>query len=214
MKGVVLGVVGVGGIGTFAVVGAGGGPNDYIGVTSRSPEAVYAAFSELGSEGEISIPVQEGGWGSRITQRIVKVPNEQVKLELAIDQEVLISAEVQLAPEGEGTKVAAELDINQRLVSQLMKEAGAPPMPTFAFQDFLIDEVFAQAMSEMMTRIEEGKPLLSLAETHARWGSDDRNDRARQASETWERDEAARPEKTPRPMMNPNDERLRPNGYR
>ncbi len=211
MKGVVLGVVGVGGIGTFAVVG-GGGPNDYIGVTSRSPAAVYAAFSELGHEGQVSIPVQEGGWGSRVTQRIVKVPNEQVKLELAIDDEVLVSAEVQLEPEGEGTKVAAELELNQRLMTRLMKEAGAPPMPTFAFQDFLIDQVFAQAMSEMMTRIEEGKPLLSLAETHARWGSDDR-DGPRRASGTWQQHQAARPEMSARPMMNPNAERLRPNGY-
>lgn len=210
MKGVVLGVVGVGGIGTVAVVGGGASVNDYVGVTSRPPAAVYAAFSDLGTEGEISMPVpDQGGWGSRLTQRIVKVPNEQVKLELAIDEEVLISAEVQLAPEGEGTKVAAELDVNQRMITRLMKEAGAPVMPSFAMQDFLIDQVFAQAMSDMMTRIEEGKPLLSLAETHARWGSDDNSGR-RQVSGTWEQHKAVRPERSARPMMNPNSERLRP----
>lgn len=214
MKGVMLGVMGVGGIGTFAVVGAGGGmPDDYVGVTSRSPEAVYAAFSQLGEEGELAIPMDTGeGWGSRITQRIVKVPNEQVKLELAVDDEVLISAEVVFAPEGEGTKVAAEFDFNKRMVSRLMSQAGAPPMPPFAYQDFLIDQVFASAMSEMMTRIEEGKPLLSLAETHERWGRDDRQG-ARSAGGTWKQHGATRPEKSARPMMNPNSERVRPNSY-
>ncbi len=207
MKGVVLGMVGVGGVGAFAVMGPGGGPDDFIGTTSKSPQAVYAAFSDLGREGEVSLPATPG-FNERIVQRVIKVPNEQVKLEVLVGDESLLSAEVQIAPEGSGSRIAAELDFNEQLINRIAREQGAPPMPTFAFQDFLIDQVFAQAMGEMVQRIEDGKPLLSLAATHDRWSSGDNGDGtfSHQSSPHVSRSpgRSARPQMDARPMLDPN----------
>lgn len=204
-----IGAVGVAGLGA-AVVGGGGGPNDFVGIVTKPPSAVYAAFSDLGPAGENSISLPDKrGWARKLTQRVVKIPNEQVKLELLVDDEPLITAEVQLNAEGAGTRIAAELDVNDRMLNELAKEAGAPPMPTFAFQDFLIDQVFAQAMGEMVERIETGKPLLSLADTHARWGSGSRSGSrsgtfSSSPSGSWQQREAVRPQLDARPSLNPN----------
>jgi hypothetical protein len=55
-----------------------------------------------------------------------------------------------------------------------VEESGAEfPVPSFVFQEFLIDQVFAQAMTETVERIERGQGVLSLADTHARWGRED-----------------------------------------
>ena len=122
MKGVMLGVVGIGGIGGAALMGAGGGgPDDFIRTVNRPPQAVYAAFSALGREGDVAIPTGNG-WGARVVQRVVKVPNEQVKLEVLVDGEALVTAEVRFAPDGTGTRVAAELDFNDRLLKRIVEE--------------------------------------------------------------------------------------------
>lgn len=208
MKGMVMGMVGVGACGTAVVMGGGGaGPNDYVATLSKPPSAVYAAFSNLAPEGETTVPSVDG-WGGRFVQRIVKVPNEQVKMEVEVDGEMLISAEVQLAPEGQGTRVAAELDFNAALLNKLMKEHGAEGIPTFAFQEFLLDQVFAQAMGEMTQRIESGEPLLSLAATRARWGSENSRTAASspgRASGTWEQRQAVRPQMSARPTLDPSE---------
>jgi hypothetical protein len=136
-----LGVVGVGGVGAAAYMGT-GGPDDFIAHVNKSPQAVYAAFSALGPEGEISLPGRNG-WGGVLKQRIVKVANEQVKIEVEVDGETLISAEVQLRPEGDGTRIAAELDFNKAAINDLVEDAGGAPIPTFAFEDYLLDQVFA-----------------------------------------------------------------------
>lgn len=198
MKGAILGAVGVAGVGVAVVGGGGGGPDDFVAVVGKPPATVYAAFSDLGPDGVTTVPTTYHQ-GMKLSQRIVKVPNEQVMYELAINDEPLVTAEVQFAAaENNGTRVAAELDLNQRLLNQLMREAGGPPMPAFFFQDFLIDQVFAQAMGEMVARIEEGRPLLSLAETHARWGSDDRGTFRETSSGT----RASRPQSSTRPQLN------------
>lgn len=213
MKGAIFGAVGVCGVGAVAL-GGGGGPDDFIGVLKKPPSAVYAAFSELGPAGEQNMQLPaEAGWPRKITQRVVKVPNEQVKLELLVDDQPLVTAEVQLSPEGEGTRLAAELDFNDALVRELMKEAGAPPVPTFAFQDFLIDQVFAQAMGEMVEMIETGKPLLPLADTHARWGGgEDGGSRpgtfSYQSEPAWQHRQAGRPQLHARPAIDPDAGRL------
>ncbi len=208
MKGMAFGVVGIGGVGAAAVMGGGSGPNDFIGNVSRPPEVVYAAFSQIAPAGELSLPSKDG-WGARFKQRIVKVANEKVKLEVLIDDAPLITAEVQFAPgENNGTRVAAELDFDADVLNKIIEEQGAPPIPGFAFQEFLIDQVFAQAMGEMVSHIESGKPLLSLAATHERWGGGDSPRRAvaTYRTETMIRQHgAARPQMSARPQLDPSD---------
>ena len=109
MKGLILGVMGVGAAGTAAYVGTSGNgmPDDFVGIVHKSPDKVYAAFSALGPEGVVTMPTPSG-WGSRIVQRIVKVPNEQVKIEISIDDQPLLTADVQMQPaEGGATQLAA-----------------------------------------------------------------------------------------------------------
>lgn len=210
MKGLVLSVIGAGGIGVAAYSNSGASmPDDYVGHVNKAPHAVYAAFSALGTEGETMFPGKDG-WGGRVTQRIVKVPDEQVKIELLVDDEALITAEVQMAPEEGGTRLAAELDLNTRLLNRIVADHGGAPVPTFALQDYLMDQVFAQAMGEMVERIEEGRPLLSLAATQARWGngggggSRPGRPAASASAGSWQQPEAARPQMDARPAIDPN----------
>ncbi len=223
MKGAIIGAVGVCGVGAAVVGGGGGQPDDFIAVVSKPPSTVYAAFEAIGPSGEKSelLPKKGGGTG-KITQRVVKVPNEQVKVEFLIDDEALLTAEVQLSPEGTGTRLAAELDFNDALLRRIMKEQGEEfPVPAFVFQDFLIDQVFAHAMTEMVEQIEAGKPLMSLADTHARWGRDE-SMRGGTFSHTssphhsgWQPRQSARPQLNPRPALDPDGVRQRPSepGY-
>ena len=209
MKGAILGAMGVAGVGAV-VVGGGGGPNDFIAVVSKPPSVVYAAFAQLGDAGDKTdtIPKKAGGV-AKLTRRVVKVQNEQVKFEFLIDGEALVTAEVQMAPEGSGTRLAAEFDFDDDLLRRMVKESGAEfPVPPIAFQDFLIDQVFAQAMKEAVDRIEAGQPLLSLADTQARWGSGS-TPRPGTFSEVsgpsrWQQYQATRPQLDTRPALNPN----------
>lgn len=201
-----LGVAGIGGVGAAAYVGSGGGPDDFVGHVNKSPQAVYAAFSALGPEGEISVPGQ-GGWGSTVKRRIVKVTNEQVKIEVEVKGEVLVSAEVQIAPEGDGTRLAAEIDFNTAAMNDLMREEGGPTVPRQIFEEYMLDQAFAQAMQEAVSRIEEGKPLVSLAATGARWGSDGSTHGSRPSGSrggSWQQRQAVRPQLEARPAIDPN----------
>jgi hypothetical protein len=218
VKGAIFGAVGVCGVGA-AVVGGGGGPDDFVAVVSKPPSAVYAAFADIGPPGEKSelVPKQGGGMG-KITQRVVKVPNEQVKVEFLIDDEALLTAEVQLSAEGSGTRMAAELDLNDALLRRIMEEQGEDfAIPSFAFQDFLIDQVFAHAMAETVERIERGQPLLSLADTHARWGRDNPTNlgtfsHTSEPHGAWQGRRAAGPQLNPRPALDLDAARQRPSG--
>ncbi len=218
MKGAIFGAVGVCGVGA-AVVGSGGGPDDFVAVVSKPPSAVFAAFADFAPAGEKSelVPKKGGGTG-KITQRVVKVPGEQVKVEFLIDDEALLTAEVQLSAEGSGTRLAAELDLNDGLLRRLMKEQGEEyVIPSFAFQDVLIDQVFALAMTEMVERIEKGQPLGSIADTHARWRDTPANlgtfsHRSEPYGSEWQGRRAAGPQLNPRPTLDPDAARQRPSG--
>lgn len=203
MKSIMFGVAGVGGIGAVAL-STGGGADDFTAVVSKPPAVVYAAFSELGPAGEIHFPTIDG-WGARLKQRVVKVQDEQVKLEILVDEEALITAEVQLAPDGEGTRLAAELDLNQSLLTRIMREQGVPTIPTMAFEDMLVDHAFGTAMREAVDRIERGTPLMSIWETHQRWGSANGSGTFsyRSPNGTW-REPAVRPQVVPRPALDPD----------
>ena len=221
MKGAIIGAVGVCGVGAAVVGGSGGGPDDFTAVLSKPPSVVYASFSHFGEVGEKShlVPNKMANKTTKLTQRIVKVPNEQVKLEFLIDDEALLTAEVQMEAEGQGTRLAAELDFNDGLVRRIMKEQGADfPIPPFAFQDFLIDQVFAAAMKEMVDSIEAGKPLLSLADTHARWGrgrgglTGTFSHTSRPYGADWAPPATTRPQMNAQPTLIPEVERQRPSG--
>jgi hypothetical protein len=209
VKGAIFGAVGVCGVGAV-VVGGGGGPDDFIAVVSKPPSAVYAAFAQLANAGNetVSIPKEAGGYGT-FTRRFVKVQNEQVKVEFLIDGQPLVTAEVQMAPEGTGTRLAAELDFDDDLLRRIVKETGAEmPVPPIAFQDFLVDQAFAQIMRESVERIEAGKPLLSLDDTHARWGSSG-SSRGGTFSEVsshsrWQQHQAVQPQLSTRPALDPS----------
>lgn len=210
MKGIVMGVVGLGGVGAAAYVGTGtGGPDDFIAHVNKSPQAVYAAFSALGPEGEIALP-GEKGWGSRVRQRITKTANEEVKLVVEVDGKELISAEVEMTPEGDGTRIAAEFDFDEQAMNALIREAGAEGLPSMAFEEWMMDQAFAEVMKGAVSRIEEGKPLLSLYETRARWGRDSSTPASgrtsgTRVSETWEQRQRTRPQLDARPALNPNE---------
>jgi hypothetical protein len=205
VKAIVMGVMGVGGVGAATYMGVGGGgPNDFIGHVNKSPQAVYAAFSAIGQEGEISVPGQRG-WGSRVKQRITKVANEEVKIEVEIDGRTLISAEIEVSPDGNGTRLAAELDFDKAAMNKLLAEAGGAEVPEFAMEEYMLDAMFAAAMRDAVERIEEGKPLLSLSETRSRWGSSPRSARpSTSVSGDRPRGERARPQMDTRPAIDPN----------
>jgi hypothetical protein len=203
--------MGVAGVGAVVVGGGGGGgPDDFIAVVSKPPSVVYAAFAQLGDAGDKTdtIPKKAGG-SAKLTRRVVKVQNEQVTFEFLIDGEALVTAEVQMTPEGQGTRLAAELDFNDPLLRRLVKEQGGEmPIPPIVFQDFLIDQAFAQVMKESVDRIEAGQPLLSLSDTQARWGSgsDPRPGTFSEVSgpSRWQQYQATRPQLDTRPALNPN----------
>ena len=204
--------MGVGAAGTAAYVGTSGNgmPDDFVGIVHKSPDKVYAAFAALGPEGVVTMPTSSG-WGSRIVQRIVKVPNEQVKIEISIDDQPLLTAEVQMRPaEGDATQLAAEFDVDLALLMRLAGDdaAGAAALPIMALPDGMIDQAFAMTMEEMVRQIEEGKPLTSLAETGTRWGSapSQRPGRAAvRADANWSAPDRVRPQADARPAVDPNE---------
>ncbi len=216
MKGAIIGGVGVCGIGAAVVGGAGGGPDDFIAVVSKPPSAVYAAFADLAPATDKSEMVhKKNGGASKLTQRVVKVPNEQVKFEFLIDDQPLLTAEVELAAEGSGTRLAAELDFDDEVLRAIVEESGAEfPMPSFVFQDFLIDQVFAHAMKDAVERIEKGRPLMSIADTHERWGRDSSGGTFSHSSSasSWRQREAVQPQMSARPTLDPDEARQRPSG--
>ena len=200
MKAIILGVVGIGGVGTAGYYGFGpSGPDDFIRTTAKAPQAVYAAFDRLGQTGETIVPSSNG---KRIVQRVTKVPNQQVKLELLVDETAVVTAEVQLTPDGTGTRIAAELDVDTSAINEAAGVPGGGGIPQFAFQDYLVDQVFARAMGEVVDRIEQGKPLLSLAATRARW--DHGGDRPRTSGASSVRPQSVRPQLDARPTLDPN----------
>jgi hypothetical protein len=218
MKGAIFGAVGVCGVGAAVVGGGGGAPDDFVAVVSKPPSAVYVAFADIGPPGDkTEIVPKKGGYAAKLTRRVIKVPNEQVKFEFLIDDEALLTAEVQMSAEGSGTRLAAEIDFNHVLLRQIVEESGAEfPVPSFVFQEFLIDQVFAQAMTETVERIERGQGVLSLADTHARWGREDGRSEtfshtSRPYGSGYSPRQSARPQMDASPTLDPDAARQRPN---
>lgn len=206
MKAIVLGLAGVALTGTVAVVGTGSsGPDDFVGTVNRPTAQVYAAFASMSREGYTAMP-ERGGWGARYMQRVTKVANERLLWEVMADQQTIASVDIRFAPEGEGTRVAAEFDIHQAPASASMDagaEDGGPAM-LLSLGETAIDMMLAQAMAGMMVDVEAGRPLPTLASSLAGWRPRDAaspNSTPNQA--IMEQRQATR--QAVRPMVDPNE---------
>jgi len=205
MRGAMLGAMAVCGAGGAAYVGVGGGPNDYVGIVNRSPQAVYSAFAaSMGPEGITSLPSRDG-WPGEFSQRVSKTAPEEVRLELVAKGTTIVTIEIDFAAEGEGaTRVAGEIDIDSAAMAQLADAEGADAMAMMAMGDGLIDMAFANAMGEMVEDVERGRPLANFAALSRGWGDSNSRVRSRANNSGDYRGERIRPDASTRPMVDPN----------
>lgn len=204
MRGLLFGMAAMGTGG--AAFWAGSAGPDFDRVIDRSPLAVYAAFSELAQEGEITEPATEET--PSLTRRVVKVHGTSITVEFLINDRPAVEAELNFepGPEGRGTRLTAEFDVDpQEFGSAFETEAG---VALALVPDSFIDNQFAQFMDEMVDDIEAGRPLAPL-------GLDDfgvRRERTAGSSVESRRFEAMRsqreavaPTARATPMVDPNE---------
>lgn len=212
MKAVILGVVAIGGIGTAGLHGLGkSGPDDFVRTTNKSPTEVYTALVGAGPAGDTVIRAH----GRRLVQRVTKVPNEKVKFELLVDSTPILSAEWQLSPDGTGTRIAAEADVDLEAIRRIADEEGVSDrsLPNFARSEDVVDAMFARSMDQTIDRLEQGKPIASLAAMRAQWSRDDDAPELAAASRRLEAmraqfdarsQQGTRPQLNTRPALDPN----------
>ena len=151
-----LAAMGVGGTAFWA-----GSPGpDFDRQLNKSPMEVYAAFSALGEEGEISQPGEDGA--PRVTRRVVKVPGESIEVEFLLENRPVLDVELNFEPgaEGRGTRLTAEFDIDAyELGSAFETEAG---IALSMVPNSYLDAQFASFMDDMADDIEAGRPLPPL----------------------------------------------------
>jgi hypothetical protein len=88
-----------------------------------------------GDAGDRLKSFHEGRGSGTLTRRFVKVQNEQVKFESLVNGEALVTAEVQMAPEGSGTRLAAEVRLRRRFAAADRRGIGREfPVPPIVFQ--------------------------------------------------------------------------------
>ena len=191
--------------GRGAAFWAGNAGPDFDRVIDRPPLAVYAAFSALAQEGEISEPATEGM--PSLTRRIVKVRGESITVEFLFNDRPAVEAELHFepGPEGRGTRMTAEFDVDpQEFGSAFETEAG---VALALVPDSFIDNQFAQFMGEMADDVEAGRPLapLGLDDFGVRRESQSGSSVAsrRREAELSQRDAVA-PTMRARPMVDPN----------
>lgn len=190
---------------------------DFDRVIDKPPINVYAAFSALGNEGSITEPGD--GDMPRMTRRITKVLGESLKLELLVDDRVVMEAELNFAPgpDGRGTRLTGEFDVNASAVGTAFEtEAG---VALSLVPDSYFDNQFAQLMDEMADDVEAGRPLdpLGLASTGVRRQqlSSPSSVEGRRAQMRSQQHQASAPTQRARPMVNPNQvarDHVRSNG--
>lgn len=190
---------------------------DFDRLIDRPPMNVYAAFSALGNEGTITAPAE--GETPRMTRRITKVMGQSVKLELLLDDRLVMEAELNFTPgpDGRGTRVTGEFDVNASAVgSAFESEAG---VALSLVPDSYFDNQFAQLMDEMADDVEAGRPLdpLGLADAGIRRQqlSSPASVEGRRAQMEQQQREASAPAQRARPMVNPNQvarQHVRTNG--
>jgi hypothetical protein len=210
MKGLILGVAGLGAVGGVAFVGGGKPPvDDYVGIVNRPPAEVYAALAAIGPEGVQTMPTVPGA--PRVAQKISREANKSVRVEVTLDDATLGSIEFQLQPaDGGKTQLAAEVDLDTAVLSDAMRRAGGPglPLPGGGMSESLLDRGFAIVMEQAVKQVNDGTlPLSGLAQAGRGWsgGPGGRGSSATMAAApTWNSGSAARPQASARPAVDPN----------
>jgi len=203
MRAMLLGLAAMG-VGGTAFWAGSPGP-DFDRQIARSPMEVYAAFSALGEEGEISEPGQDGA--PSVTRRVVKVPGESITLEYLLENRPVLDVELNFEPgaEGRGTRLTAEFDIDAyELGSAFETEAG---LALSMVPDSYLDAQFANFMDDMADDIEAGRPLppLGLQDSSVRRKrSTPGSVEGRRSQARMEQRAASAPMVRPRPMVDPD----------
>ena len=202
MKGMAFSMAALG-AGGLAIVGT--DSPDFDRTINRPPSAVYAAFSALGEEGEISEPSGRDGVPA-ITRRIEKESGESIRYQILFGDKPVVTADLNFeAAGGGGTRMTAELDLDAYAIgSAVESDAG---VALAMLPDSAIDHQFAQLMENMVEDVEAGRTLtpLGLGQSGVQWRNDGGTDpnarryRAQQAQR-----EAVRPMNRAQPMVDPN----------
>ena len=152
----------------MSLLGAGGiyllagspGP-DFDRVVNKPPMVVYAAFSALGPEGEIS-QGPTADMPHRVTRRVQKIPGRELHYQILVDDRPVIDADLHFAPgpDNKGTRLTAEFDMDAYpLGAAYETEAG---VALSMVPEGFIDQQFARFMDHRVADIEAGRPLPPL----------------------------------------------------
>lgn len=203
MKAVLCGIsaLGVGGI--YLLTGTPG--PDFDRTVSRQPLAVYAAFSALGPEGDVS----EGPTPRvphRIVRRIEKKLGESIRYEILCDDRPVVDIDVHFAalPENKGTRITAEIETHPIELGSAFETEGGVAL-SMVPQGF-IDMQFAHMMNDLADDVEAGRPLppIDLAHAGIRHAQDPTTVAGRRYESEVARREASAPSSRPTPMIDPN----------
>lgn len=202
MRAMLLGLAAMGAGGTAFWAGSPG--PDFDRQLTKSPMEVYAAFSALGEEGEISQPGEDGA--PSVTRRVVKVPGESIEIEFLLENRPVLDVALNFEPgaEGRGTRLTAEFEIDAyELGSAFETEAG---IALSMVPNSYLDAQFAGFMDDMADDIEAGRPLppLGLQESSVRRKRSAASSvEGRRSQMRMEQRAASAPMVRPRPMVDP-----------
>lgn len=179
---------------------------DFDRVIDRPPINVYAAFSTLGNEGTVTEPASSDM--PKMTRRITKVMGETLKLELLLDDRVVMEAELNFSPgpDGRGTRLTGEFDVNASAVGSAFETPAGVALSLVP--DSYFDNQFAQLMDEMADDVEAGRPLdpigLASAGVRRQQLSSPSSVEGRRAQMRSQQHRASEPTQRARPMVDPN----------
>lgn len=206
MKQILFSMAGLG-VGGAAFFGLSDGP-DFDRNVERPPMAVYAAFSRLAQEGDVTRrgdPDKEGRVRT-ITLRTEKVRGESIHYEIILDDRPVITADLGFAPadeSGDTTRMTAEIDIDTYDLGSAFETEGGVLLSMVPESYF--DNQFARMMDDMAEDVEAGRPLrpltLGRAGVRRQRASADVDDRRADAAR--ERRAAVRPMMRAEPMVDP-----------
>jgi len=154
-----------------------------------------------------------------VTRRITKVTGESLKLEMLLDDRVVVEAELNFepGPGGHGTRMTGEFDVNASAVGSAFEtEAG---VALSLVPDSYFDNQFAQLMDEMADDVEAGRPLdplgLGKAGVRRQQLSTPSSVEGRRSQMRSQQHRASAPAQRARPMVDPNQvarQHVRSNG--
>lgn len=203
MKAALCGMAALGAGGAYLLTGTPG--PDFDRVVARPPMTVYAAFSALGPEGEVT-QGPTADMPHRVTRRIVKKLGESIEYEILFDDRPVVDVDLHFAaePDNKGTRLTAEFDMRPyELGASFETDAGvALSMVPAGY----LDIQFAHFMNGLADDIEAGRPLppLDLAHAGVHPASDATSLAGRRYDAEIARRHAAAPMVRARPMVDPN----------